>query len=559
MSVSLCVGVRVVHRCLMGLGALALLHGASLRAEVPVLQALFPAGGQVGSTFTMAASGKLDDKVTLWTEAPGLTLTPSGKKREWNVTLGKEAKPGLYLIHAVNAEGSSEPRWFSVGTLPEITEAEPNDAWDKPQVLQQMPVCLNGKLDKGGDVDGYSLKLREGQTLVGMVEAYSLGSGVDVIAHVVNEAGERVLTASDGRNLDPVIVFKAPKDGRYTVQIAGFAHPPTASESFFGGATVVYRLHLSSGPVVTQLYPAAVMKTGKTDLTLHGYNLDQSKLKTSVDSAQLRTTEDGVAQISLPNTLAPIQVVLCDKAPAAEKEPNDTKEQSTPVETGCVGGRISGKEDVDRFALTLKKGDRMEARVWSQELGLPLDSMVKIEGPDGKVLSTTDDAGGSADPQTQWTAGVDGVYQVIVSDLFHKGSEDAAYVLELGPPQPGYSVTLPDAKPLVLAAGKTVSLKANFKFRNGFKGPLAVRLGNLPTGVFCPETPVPEKGGDVELKIQAAANAAAASQPINVTIWDKSDPPKFQRVEGPLRGEALRGTSLRDSGPTIWLTVKAGP
>ncbi|RBP39114.1 hypothetical protein DES53_110138 [Roseimicrobium gellanilyticum] len=542
----------------MGLGALALSAGVSLRAEVPTLQALFPAGGQVGSTFTIAASGKLDDKATLWTETPGLTLTPSGKKREWNVSLSAETKPGLYLIHAVNEDGASEPRWFSVGTLPEITESEPNDAWEKPQVLQQMPVCINGKLDKGGDVDGYSLKLREGQTLVGMVEAYTLGSGVDVMAHVVNEAGERVLTASDGRNLDPVIVFKAPKDGRYMVQIAGFSHPPTADERFTGSATMVYRLHLSSGPVVTQLFPAAVMKSGKTELTLHGHNLDQSKLKTTIDSAQLRNIEDGTAQISLPNTLAPLQIVLCDKAPATEKEPNDTKEQATPVEAGCMGGRITGKEDVDRYAITLKKGDRMGARVWSKELGLPLDSLLKIEGPDGKFSSTSDDSGNSPDPQLQWNAPMDGVYQVIVSDLFHKGSDDASYVLEIGPPQPGYSVALADAKPIVLTAGKTVSLKAKFNFRNGFKGPLAVRMGNLPTGVFCPETPVPEKGGEVELKIQAAANASAASQPVNVTIWDKSDPPKFQRVEGPLRGETLRGTSLRDSGPTIWLTVKAG-
>ena len=555
---SLFVGGRV-HRCLIGFGALALVAGVSLQAEVTVLQALFPAGGQVGSTFTMAASGKLDDKVMLWTEVPGLTLTPSGKKREWNVNLSAEVKPGLYLVHAVNADGASEPRWFSVGTLPEITETEPNDAWEKPQLLQQMPVCINGRFDKGGDVDGYSFKLGEGQTLVGMVEAYALGSSVDVMAHVVNEAGERVLTASDGRNLDPLIVFKAPKDGRYTVQIAGFAHPPTADERFIGGATVVYRLHLRNGPTVTGLLPAAAMKTGKTEVTLQGHNLDTSKLKTTIESAQLRPVDGDTALISLPNAIAPLQVVLCDKQPATEKEPNDTKEQASPVEPGCVGGLITGKTDVDRFAITLKKGDHMEARVWSKHLGLPLDPQLKVEGPDGKVLSTTDDAGGSPDPQTQWTAAVDGVYQIIVEDLFRKGGEDDAYVLQVGPPQPGNSVTLPDTKPMVLTAGKTISLKANFKFRNGFKGPLAVRLGNLPTGVFCAETPVPEKGGDVELKIQAAANAAAASQPITVTLWDKSEPPKFERVEGPLRGETLRGTSLRDSDSIIWLTVKAAP
>jgi hypothetical protein len=550
--------VRAIRSVIVG--ALAtIVAGAAVRAEAPKLEALFPAGGQIGSIFTMAASGRLDDKTALWTDAPGMTLTLSGKKREWNVAITAEAKPGLYLVHAMNADGASEPRWFSIGTLPETGEVEPNDEPEKTQVLQQMPVCVNGRLDKSGDVDGYSLKLTEGQTLVGMVEAYALGSGVDVMAHVVNEAGQRLLTASDGRNLDPMIVFKAPKDGRYTVQLAGFPHPPTADVRFTGSATVVYRLHLRSGPVVTHLLPAAVMKAGKTVVTLQGHNLDQSKLKTTVEGARLQQVQGGVAQVSLPDTLAPLQVVLCDKPPTIEKEPNDTKEKATPVEPGCVGGQIAGKTDVDRYAVTLKKGDRMEARVWSRQLGLHLDPLLKIEAPDGKILSTTDDQGGSPDPQTQWTAAADGVYQIIVEDLFHKGDEDAAYVLEVGPPQPGYDVTLPDAKPVVLTAGKSASLKVNFKFRNGFKGPLTARVGNLPTGVFCPEVVVPEKGGDVELKIQAAANAIAASQPITVTVWDKSEPPKIQRVSGPLRGETLRGTSLLDSDSIIWLTVKAGP
>jgi hypothetical protein len=542
-------------------GALAaIVTGVSVHAEPPKLEALFPAGGQIGSSFTMTASGKLDDKTMLWTDAPGITLTPlAGKKREWTVAIAAEAKPGLYLVHAMNADGASEPRWFSLGTLPEIGEVEPNDALKNAQVLQQIPVCINGRLDKSGDVDGFSLKLTEGQTLVGMVEAYTLGSGVDVMAHVVNEEGVRLLTASDGRNLDPMIVFKAPKDGRYTVQLAGFPHPPTADVRFTGSAAMVYRLHLRSGPVVTHLLPAAVMRTGKTEVMLQGHNLDQSKLKTTIENTQPQQVGEGTAQVSLLNTLSPLQVVLCDKQPTVEKEPNDAKEQATPVEPGCVGGLISGKVDVDRYAVTLKKGDRMEAQVWSKQLGFSLDTQLKIEGPDGTILTTADDSGGSPDPQAQWNAATDGVYQVIVEDLFRKGGEDAAYVLELGAPKPGYSVALPDAKPIVLTAGKAITLKANFKFRNGFKGPLAVRLGNLPTGVFCPETPVPEKGGDVELKIQAAANAAAASQPISVTIWDKSEPPRFQRVEGALRGENLRGTSLRDSCPNIWLTVKVAP
>lgn len=532
------------------------LAGAMLSAAPPTLPSLFPAGGQIGSSFTVKVGGTVGADVSLWTNAPGVTFTPSGQKAEWKVDIKPDAKPGLYLLHASNPEGASEARWFSLGRYPEILEVEPNDALEAAQVLQQIPVCINGKLEKREDVDAYSLKLNDGQTLVGLVEAYALGSGVDVMAHVVNEAGERVLTVSDGRNLDPFIVYQAPKAGRYTVQIAGFTHPPAADVRFIGNANLVYRLHLSSGPVVTHVHPNAVSTTAKTEVELKGYNLDPARSKVTVDASQLREME-GFTVLDLPNAMAPIQVVPCEGTTTVEKEPNHTKEQATPIQPGCVGGTITGKEDVDRYALTLKKGERMEARVWSKQLGLPLDAVLKIEGPDGKLLTTVDDQGGSTDPQAQWTAAVDGVYQVIVEGLYHRGPP-ADYVLQAGAPAPGFTVDLMETKPVLLEPGKTVSLKLKIAFRNGYKEALVARVEQAPAGVFAAEVPIPEKGGEVEIKLQAAANAPPASLPIHVSLWTKTEPPRTQKVSGLLRGELLRGTSLADRSSVIWLTVK-GP
>lgn len=527
-----------------------------LQAEVPKLEALFPAGGQIGTSFVVTASGKIEADSRLWTDAPGVHWVPNGKKREWQVTITPEAKPGLHLVYAANADGASEPRWFSIGASPEIAEVEPNDEVGKAQAVEKMPTCVNARFDKSGDMDGYTVKLAAGQTLVGYLEAYSIGSGVDMLANVMDEQGVRLLTVSDARNLDPTLVFKAPKAGLYTVQVAGFPHPPTADIRFTGGSTTVYRLHLSNGPVVTQVYPSAVSATAKTEVELIGHNLDPKKLKYTVEAAQIR--QDGeVALITPPGSLWPLQVALTAKPVQLEKEPNNSKDKATPVQVGTFAGRLMDKSDVDRFAVTMKKGEKLQARVFSKRLGLPLDALLKIEGPDGKLITSVDDHSEQMpDPVAVWTAAVDGPHQVVIEDLFHQGGPDKAYVVELSVPAPAFEVTVADAKPILLAAGKAVSLKATIKPLNGFKEPLVARVANLPAGVHAAEVAVPEKGGEVEIKLLAAANAPAGSQAIQIGVWTKAEAANVKFAKAPLRGENKRGSSLLDDTSLIWLTVK---
>jgi hypothetical protein len=315
----------------------------------------------------------------------------------------------------------------------------------------------------------------------------------------------------------------------------------------------VYRLQLSVGPSVTQVFPAAVAESGKTELELVGFNLKTTKH--SVEAASV--TRDGdIGLIQHPDAMSPMQVLMTNKPALVEKEPNHTKENATVMQAGAVGGRISDKADVDRFAITMKKGEKLQARVFAKRIGLLLDALLKVEGPDDKLIDIADDPPGSeGDPQVVWTAGADGVHQVIVEDLFHQGGADKAYVLEIKPPEAFYEVTLTDAKPIKLAAGKTTSIKVNVKLLNGFKEPLVVRVSGLPNGVHAPEVPVPEKGGEVEVKLIAASDALPSGNVIQVSVWTKTEPPTHQLAKGPLRGESLRGTSLLDSTSQIWLTV----
>ncbi|SKB06428.1 hypothetical protein SAMN02745166_04473 [Prosthecobacter debontii] len=531
-------------------------HTQAVLADAPRMEALFPAGGQKGSSFEVSVTGKVGAECRLWTNAPGVFFMPTGRKQEWRATVSDQTKPGLYLVRAINDEGASEPRWFSIGSFAEMLENEPNDELGKSQEVTKLPICINGRLDKGGDVDGYAVRLDAGQTLTAVVEAYALGSGVDMLAHVIDEKGIRVLTASDGRNLDPSLAFKAPAAGLYTVQLAGFAHPPVADVRFTGGASVVYRLHLTRSAVATHLFPPVVSRQGKHDVTLAGPDIPASQSKYSYSPNELQVFEPWV-QLTPPAAVLPLQAVVTSEAPILEKEPNDSREQATSITTVYASGVIQTKGDVDRYAVEMKKGQKLQARIWAKQLGLPLDAIVSVETPDGKVMTSSDDVSElNRDPLLTWTATSEGQHQIVVEDLMHQGSAQHAYVLEVRPPEPDFQVDLVDVKALLLEAGKTVSLKAKIKRLNGFKAPLVVRASGLPVGVHAPDVTVPDKDGEVELKIHAAVNAPASGQPIQVEVWTGGEGAQMHVAQGALRGENQRGTSLLDTTSQVWVTVK---
>ena len=530
------------------------LVGTPLAAEPPKLDSLFPSGGRAGTNVAIAGGGRIDD-ARLVSPTPGLLFVPTGKKREWQAHIEAGTPGGLHLVYAVNAEGASAPRWFSIGTLPEITETEPNNEVGKGMAVDKLPVCINARLDPGGDTDHFHVDLKAGQSLAGSVEAYALGSPVDVMLHILDAAGTRVFTASDGRNLDPDFAFTAAKAGRHTIQIAGFVHPPQANVSFTGGSTTVYRLHLSAGPLVRHAQPAVLAATGKTTLKLSGVGLD-AKTSTFSAEAPAGAQPGEVVLLQPPNALQPLQMRVSAAAAQAEKEPNQERDQATPIQPGAIAGLIAARDDTDRFALTLKKGDKLQASVWARRLGLPLDAALRVEDPAGKVLSEVADVGEEPDPTLSWTAAADGVHQIVVSDQFQLGEPDGHYVLEVGPALPGVEALLADAKPITLERGKTASLKLTVKRLNGHKEPLLVRVAGLPAGVHAAEVAVPEKGGEVELKLQAAANAPAGGAVVRLQVWSAGEAARVLPVLAPLRGEDRRGTSLLDHAETLWLQVR---
>ena len=112
-----------------------------------------------------------------------------------------------------------------------------------------------------------------------------------------------------------------------------------------------------------------------------------------------------------------------------------------------------------------------------------------------------------------------------------------------------------------MTANKTAEVKVTVKRTNGFKTKLVMAAKGLPEGVSAPEVEVPEKDGDVTLKINAEAGAASTGQPFQVVLREVESGAEhpvsyFMTAVGENNGVTQGYTKLViDSTDALWLTV----
>jgi hypothetical protein len=400
-----------------------------------------------------------------------------------------------------------------VGEGREASEVEPNDELAKAQAVGELPVTINGQLDKSGDVDGYAVTLREGQCLVASVQGRRLGSAIDPMLHLVDPAGNEVAYAQDGLGLDPLLVYRAPAAGTYVVRVSAFAFPPVADVRLAGGKDAVYRLNLTTGPFVRRAVPGAVRRGEKATVRLSGWNL-------ATDHAEVDATavEADASQVfvPVPNGEGRLGIDLVDVPQVVESGAAATRPTAVTLPVD-VSGTIASAGEEDRFEFAVKKGERYTFAVRAGTLGSILDPVLRIEDAAGKQVAADDDSGGAQEPRVDWTAPADGTYRAVVGDLYGRGGAEYVYRLEVRRPVAGVSATV-DADAYVLNPGKTAAVKVNVARQNGYAGGLVAVVTGLPAGVSATSAEVPAKGGEVTLTLAAAAEAKAWSGAVRVLV-----------------------------------------
>jgi hypothetical protein len=558
---------------------LSLATPTALTAAPPKLNYLFPAGLQRGQTVAITASGEFGAwPVQVWVDRPGLTITCEADKGKLQVAAAADAIPGVYWLRLFDGEGATSLKPLVVGTLPEVIDAEPNDLPHKPQAVEPR-VVVNGKLAKNGDVDGYRVELKQGQTLVASVQGHSvLGSPMDSVLQLC-ELVERntssvagapprieaftVAQNHDATGLDPQVVFTAPKDAAYVVRLFAFPAEPNSTIAYSGAETYVYRLTLTSGGYFDRTLPLALPADAagpQSPVQLLGWSIPDAARTLQVpppgaSANPLLPVDEQVEWLFHPDLAGAIAV---PRVPHPSVVAADTSDPAQPqdVAVPCtISGQLETPRDADAFVFAAAKGQKLRVTALGHSLGFPIDPFLAVLDESGKALAEVDDDGRQdRDPQLVFTSPADGRYRVVVRDLAHLGGPRFCYRVTIEPALPDYALSLA-ADSFVLAADKPLEIPVTIDRRDGQAEAIEIRAEGLPPGVTA-EPVVSEPKGESAKSVKLVLKAdPAAIQPggsvIRITGQTKGDSPLVRTARFPLN------LPLTQPHGAAWLTVRS--
>jgi hypothetical protein len=194
--------------------------------ELPYITSIFPLGAPAGAAATVKLGG--------W-NLPTDVLTIDAR----------DMPPGVHPVAVSRGAMNSNAMPFSVDTLPECADVEPNDGMEGAASVT-LPVIVNGRVDRPVDWDVFRFEGRAGQEVVAEVTARRLDSPLDSVLELLDATGSRLAFNDDHEDkfddlrthhADSLIRFALPKDGIYFVRLGDVQK--------HGGPEYAYRLRLS--------------------------------------------------------------------------------------------------------------------------------------------------------------------------------------------------------------------------------------------------------------------------------------------------------------------------
>ena len=459
-----------------------------LSGEAPAIDRILPPGGQLGTTVNVKLVGKPGDgDLRVIGDDDSIVFTLNEKKDGGNVTISGTSRPGVHWLRFSNADGATQLKPFIVGLIPEVAESEPNGKISEATAVISPSVTVNGVLEKSGDVDIYAVMLTKGQTLVAAMQANEvLGSPMDGVLQIVNARGTVVAQNDDDTNRDPRMAFLVPQDGTWYVRTFAFPASPDSTIRFAGGPDYVYRLTLTSGPVIEHVEPAmCCAKDCETSLTLFGLNISSATVSVP---ASLR-------ELALPYAL-PFRIPRIEIPSIVESQLAADRTLSIPI---AVTGRIVST-GASAFLLTATKEQKLSIGIQAQRIGSLLDPVLAVEDSSGKVIKESDDIGGdNHDAEMHITMPADGQYRVVIRDRFQDFGDRYFYVLRCEETQASFEATIASTAG-THTSDKPLEVPITIDRQHGFAEPIDVRVDGLPEGVTF-ECPRSEKDGETSKKV----------------------------------------------------------
>ena len=474
----------------MFVGFVLLLSPAALLAQSvclpsPRLMTTMPMGGKQGTAVTVKITGQhLDDVSALTFSRPEITAKPllgeNGKpvSDQFVVTINPDCPIGVHEARVTTRLGISTSRAFNVGDLTELVQQQSNRTLETAMKVSIDSIC-NAAMTKQA-VDYYSFEASKGQRIIVDCAAQGIDSKLKPVVIIADASGADLMVERRGGLLD----FVVPDSGEYVVKV----HDLT----FNGGQEYFYRLAIRS--------------------VAAGMRVDRMPSTRTVNS------------FSWP------PAGLDDRLNRPEVEPNNSPNNAQRVELPCdISGSFFPAADVDLFEFEAKKGDVWWVEVASERFGLPTDPSIVVQSVDGQgnredVAEFSDIASpvkvssngysydgppynaGSSDIIGKLEIKRDGLHQLKISDLFGgtRNEPQNIYRLLIRKAKPDFALVAWSlhmnlrngdrnalSKPIALRAGATIPIEVVAIRRDGFNGPIDLKMTNLPPGVTAAGVKIP--------------------------------------------------------------------
>ena len=515
----------------------------------PYIEYLYPAGARQGTTVEVTMGGRaLDGARDIWVSGGGVTgqvlevnEPTEAQKRAADqldatasqtarirLTIAPDALDGVRDLRIMAKDGLSNRFRFEIDKLPEINEEEPNNSLEDAQQLPDLPLILNGQI-KNADRDFFRFHAKAGQHLLIEAKARAIKPFLaDAVPPwfqarfaIYDSTGQKLAfntgpghqTSEHGNfryDPDPVLFFKVPADGDYTLEIWDLLSR--------GREDFVYRLKIGALPYVTDIYPlGGPAAQGTYNIQVRGINLPGTTANTKITIPKKLT---GIVEVyaNLPaGKTNPRSFELGTHPEVQEQEPNDRPNQAQPVETPVIiNGRINKPGDQDTYTFEANAGQKLVFDVMARRLGSPLDARIRL-GPVASfnnnppiVDDTKDDRFGMlthhADPTLTHTFRRAGNYTITIDDVQGHGGPEYAYRLHITPSQPDFDLrVMPDNLSVPLGGNVVVQFRA---YRlDGYDGPIRVIAEGLPPGFTFGNAEIPKGKNTAVLTLAAPLNA----------------------------------------------------
>lgn len=440
----------------------------------PVVNYIFPAGGQIGSTVLANLNGTFPDwppKIVVY--SPDIKFEFK-EKNKVSIKVDTKASPGPKLFRIFNKDGATAPKAFWVGTIPEIEEIEPNNSYLKPQSIGTGPVLVNGKLGISGDTDSFLIDAKKGQTIVThLMGNHGLDSPMDAAMQILSPDGFILAENHDRVGLDPFIAFVAPNDGAYRVRVFAFPSTPDTTIRFSGADTYIYRLTITTGPYVDHVFPLSIQTGKPQNLQLKGWNLaknfDWLSMNAPVGLAETRVFKNSTSgYFSVSSTPHPSFIFAKGK-------------QTMLVEQPCV---VSGCLDLQKshdYELKFEKGGKYKIKVDARSIGSDLDPLIVHKDVSGKELKRVDDEGPTnRDVSIEFTSTGDLSF-LKITDLHNHTGETYYYRISFVPIVPDFEFSI-DGDSFAPKDNKPVEVPIKISRIAGHSADIVLKAIDLPKG-----------------------------------------------------------------------------